>query len=107
MTPATSDLARIIELTDRVHAAIAAGDWAGARDLDIERRMRLEQLLAMQTRRDDTGELARVLSDLSSLTNRMIGEVEHHRRRVLREASTIKNGYAAVDSYAHEVGESP
>ena len=42
MTPLLED---ILELTDRVQAAIDAGDWQHANELETERRAKLEQLV--------------------------------------------------------------
>jgi hypothetical protein len=36
---------------------------------------------------------------LQDLSLRMIGEVHHHRRRILREAATVQTNHAAVEAY--------
>jgi hypothetical protein len=40
-----------------------------------------------------------VLGTLAQRTQRLIGVVEHHRRRVLREATTVTAGHAAAARY--------
>ena len=85
----------LLELTDRVQAAIDAGDWQQANELENERRAQLEKLVAEQTAMD----VRSVLEALAQRTHRLIGLVEHHRRRVLREATTVTAGHAAAARY--------
>ena len=85
----------LLELTDRVQAAIDAGDWQQANELENERRAQLEKLVAEQTALD----IRSVLDALGQRTHRLIGLVEHHRRRVLREATTVTAGHAAAARY--------
>ncbi len=86
----------LLELTDRVQAAIDAGDWLRANELEGERRAQLEKLVAEQTATD----VRAVLGELAQRTHRLIGLVEHHRRRVLREATTVTAGHAGAARYA-------
>jgi hypothetical protein len=92
----TTALDPLLELTDRVQAAIDAGDWQQANELETERRAQLERLVAEQTAVD----VRSALDTLSQRTYRLIGLVEHHRRRVLREATTVTAGHAAAARYA-------
>jgi len=85
----------LLELTDRVQAAIDAGDWQQANELETERRTQLEQLVVEQT----AMEVRSVLDALAQRTNGLIGLVEHHRRRVLREATAVTAGHAAAARY--------
>jgi hypothetical protein len=89
-------LAEILELTDRVQGAIDAGDWLAAQEAETQRRAAIEQLVA---ERGTGGDLARSLAQLHERNQRMIGEVHHHRRRVLRDASLVKTGQAAASAY--------
>jgi len=90
-------LGAVLEMTDRVQAAIAAGDWQAARDLEAMRRGLLEQWLA-RVGLADSGVVA-ALTDLERRTRHMDGEVQHHRRRILREVQTVKTGRAAAAAY--------
>lgn len=92
----TTALDKVLELTDRVQAAIDAGDWQQANELESERRAQLERLVAEQTAMD----VRTVLEALERRTHRLIGIVEHHRRRVLREATTVTAGHSAAARYA-------
>jgi hypothetical protein len=91
----TAALDTLLELTDRVQAAIDAGDWPQANELESERRAQLERLVAEQTAAD----VRSVLDELARRTHRLIGLVQHHRRRVLREATTVTAGHAAAARY--------
>ena len=85
----------LLELTDLVQAAIDSGDWQRANELETERRAQLEKLVTEQTAMD----VRSVLGTLAQGTQRLIGLVEHHRRRVLREATTVTAGHAAAARY--------
>ena len=90
-------LAQVLELTDRVQAALDAGDWLAAQGVETERRAALEQLVA---ERGAGGDLGTALAELQTRNQRMIGEVHHHRRRVLRDASMVQTAHSAVSAYA-------
>jgi hypothetical protein len=84
----------LIELTDRVEAAIESGDWLQAQELEGERRRLLEQLAFSP----DAGEVKATFTALEARNFRLIGLVEHLKRRVLRDAAvarTAQNGAAA------------
>ena len=91
----TTALDTLLELTDRVQTAIDAGDWQQANELESQRRAQLERLVAEQTALD----IRSVCEALAQRTHRLIGLVEHHRRRVLREATTVTAGHAAAARY--------
>ncbi len=90
-------VADVLELTDRVQTAIDAGDWQGAQELETQRRAAIEQLVAEQ---GAGGDMAGALAQLHERNQRMIGEVHHHRRRVLRDASLVRTGQSAASAYA-------
>src|ERR1044072_6312440 len=85
-------LAEILELTDRVQAAIDAGDWPAASDAVTQRRAAIEQLVA---ERGTSGDLGGALAELHARNQRLIGEGHHDRRRVLRDASLVEAGPSA------------
>jgi hypothetical protein len=92
-------LDKILELTEQVQNALDAGDWQRANELETERRAQLEALVAEQGVGEPNGELRGTLEALQQRNQRMIGEVHHHQRRVLRDATMIKTGQAAVRAY--------
>jgi hypothetical protein len=93
----STTLDEVLELTDRVQAAIDAGDWQHAQALETDRRAHLERLVAAG---GTAGALRSTLATLEQRNHRMVGLVQHERRRVLREAGTVKTGHAAANAYA-------
>ena len=92
-------LSGILNLTEQVQSAIDAGDWQRASDLERERRALLEAFVAEQGLGEPAGEVRSALEALQLRNQRMLGEAHHHRRRVLREASTLKTGQSAARAY--------
>jgi hypothetical protein len=90
----------ILSLTDQVQAAIDNGEWQQAHALETERRAALEKLLEGNA---DGSEVGLALGALDERNQRLIGLVEHHKRRVLREATTVKTGHAGAAAYAEAV----
>jgi hypothetical protein len=93
-----TDIDTILALTDRVQDAIDAGEWQRASHLETERRDALERLAAAYAER--RAELTTALEPLLARTYEMSGLVEHHKRRVLRDASLVRTGHAAAATYA-------
>lgn len=92
-------VAAVIELTDRVEAAIEAGDWPRAQELERERRRLLEELAVSSAPR---AELARTFAALEQRNRRLTGLVEHMKRRVLREAAVARSAHAGAAAYTAE-----
>ena len=86
----------VLELTDRVEAAIESGDWIGAQELESERRRLLEQLAFSP----DAGAAKATFAALEARNFRLIGLVEHLKRRVLREAAVERTAQAGAAAYA-------
>jgi hypothetical protein len=87
----------VIALTDDVQSAIDAGDWPRAQQLETERRGLLERLAAAP---DTTGEIVRTFTALEERNRRLIGLVEHLKRRVLREAAVARTAHDGAVAYA-------
>jgi hypothetical protein len=92
-----SSVAAVIALTDRVEAAIEAGDWPGAQELESERRRLLEELAASSAPR---AEINPAFAALVQRNHRLLGLVEHMKRRVLREAAVARSGHAGAAAYS-------
>jgi hypothetical protein len=88
-------VATVTDLTDQVQAAIDDGDWPRAQQLETERRRLLEQLAATP----DAGDLRPAFAALEARNHRLIGLVEHHKRRVLREAAVARTGHDGAAAY--------
>jgi len=99
-SPETIDLARVLALTEQVEAAIAAGEWQQAADLEAQRRATLVGLLERQSASSSIApELRAAITNVVSRTHHLIGQAHHHRRTLLREASMIRLGRKAADEY--------
>lgn len=102
MTSVPVQLADVLALTDRVQTAITAGEWQAATELEEERRALLARYLD-QHRAAGLEALSDELTALQTTNNRLIGELHHHRRRLVREATTVRTGRQAVRAYsAHQ-----
>jgi hypothetical protein len=93
-------VATVIDLTDQVQAAIDDGDWLRAQELETQRRRLLEQLATAP----DAGDLKPTFVALEARNHRLIGLVEHHRRRTLREAAVARTGHDAAAAYVEVRG---
>jgi hypothetical protein len=94
-------LTAILDLTEQVQAAIDGGDWQRARDLEGARRDAIVQLVA---ERAGDASLPNALADLYARNQRMLGDVDRERRRLLRESAIVTKAQAAVAAYA-DAGE--
>ncbi len=96
----TLRLDTLIAQTDAVAEAINAGDWESATELELERREFLQRYLQQEAlRHGDVEHLRQALTELQARGNQFVGEVHHHRHRVIREACTLKKGRDAVKQY--------
>lgn len=93
-----------IELTEQVQAAIDAGDWPRAQELEAER---LGVLQRLATAGDTGGDIAATFRSLEERNHRLIGLVQHHRRRVLREAAVARSAEAGAAAYGAITADQP
>jgi len=89
-------VATVLDLTDQVQAAIDGGDWPRAQELETERRRVLEQLALGA----DPRALEPTFAALEARNRRLIGLVEHHKRRILREAAVARTSHDGAAAYA-------
>ena len=92
-------LSEVLALTDQVQTAITSGEWLTATELEEERRALLSRYLD-QHRDNGLAALSDELRELQTTNNRLIGELFHHRRRLVREATTVRTGRQAVRAYS-------
>ena len=92
----TALVATVLDLTDQVQAAIEGGDWPRAQEIETERRRLLEQLALAP----DAGDLKATFASLEARNHRLIGLVEHLKRRVLREAAVARTAHDGAAAYA-------
>jgi hypothetical protein len=93
----TVQLTAILDLTEQVQAAIDSGDWQRARELEGTRCDAIAQLVA---ERAGDASLPNALADLYARNQRMLGDVDRERRRLLRESAGVTKAQAAVAAYA-------
>lgn len=93
----SSLVATVLELTDQVQAAIDGGDWPRAQEVEAQRRALLEELAAAANAGAD---LKQTFAALEQRNRRLIGLVEHHKRRILREAAVARTGQEGAAAYA-------
>jgi len=91
-------VAEVIGLTDRVEAAIEAGDWPLAQGLETERLRLLERL----AQAPDAGDLKATFAALEARNFRLIGLVEHQKRRVLRESAVARAARDGAAAYSEQ-----
>ena len=89
-------VATVLDLTDQVQAAIDGGDWPRAQELETERRRVLEELATNA----DQPDLAPTFAALEERNHRLMGLVEHHKRRILREAAVARTAHDGAAAYA-------
>jgi hypothetical protein len=90
-------LTAILELTEQVQAAIDGGDWQRARELERARRDALVQLVA---ERAGDASVRSALADLYARNQRMLGDLDCERRRLLRDSALVTKAQAAVAAYS-------
>lgn len=90
-------LTAILDLTEQVQAAIDGGDWQRARELESARRDAIVRLVAERT---GDASLPNALADLYARNQRMLGQVDGERRRLLRDSALVTKAQAAVAAYA-------
>lgn len=94
-------LADVVALTDQVQAAVRDGEWLSAASLEERRRAALGTLLTRLAEEPAlVASLQRALGEIETRGRHLIGEVDHHRRSVVREASTLATGRHAAREYA-------
>jgi len=93
----TVQLTAILDLTEQVQAAIDSGDWGRARELEIARRDAIVKLVA---ERAGDASLPGALANLYARNQRMLGDVDRERRRLLRDSALVTKAQAAVAAYA-------
>jgi hypothetical protein len=100
-------LDRITALTSAIESRVALADWAGATDLDLERRELLRDLFATQPEvARDNGARA-ILEQLRARTDETSAAL-HNTRRGLAEASRqLRTSPGVVRAYASNLERGP
>lgn len=101
MTDDGASIERLTQLTDTIQSAMDEGEWKRAAALAAQRLEVLRALFSTSGASGVRGELFETLLREAQAANyRLIGEVDHHRRRLQREAELEAAGHHAVERYA-------
>ena len=100
-------LDRIIALTTAIEDRVASADWAGATDLDLERRELLSDLFATQpdAARDDNARA--ILEQLRARTDSMSAALHDTRRALSVAAWQLRAAPGVVRAYERNTNTGP
>jgi hypothetical protein len=100
------DRQALVDAEAAVQQAIDAGDWTGAAALEIEFRERLGTVIATLGSGSAQDQLAlrATLEAAATRVARLIGEVAHHERRLIRDSMLLSTGRRAAAAYASADG---
>jgi hypothetical protein len=97
-------IGKALDLTEQVQAAIDAGEWLRAQELEAE-RLRVLRELALAD--DASGAVVATFRSLAERNHRLVGLVQHHRRRVLRESAVVRSTETGAAAYGANSPEEP
>lgn len=103
-------LDRIMALTTAIEECVAGTDWAGATDLDAERKVLLQAFFAGQPGAVGDGSSRAILEQLRARTNATLATVSATHAAVATTVRQLKAAPAAVRAYEsngshHRMGE--
>ncbi|MDH5275173.1 MAG: hypothetical protein OEW88_01990 [Gammaproteobacteria bacterium] len=100
-------LERIMALTTAIEARVADADWAGATDLDLERRELLRDLFAMQPDVVRDGASRAILEQLRARTDATSAAVHETRRALSAAARQLQTAPGVVRAYERNTDSAP
>jgi hypothetical protein len=92
-------LDRIMELTDDIEERVLAADWAGATNLDIERRQLLGELFARNPDTAKNGENRAILEQLLARNNATMATLGSARQALTIAARQLDAAPTVVRAY--------
>lgn len=92
-----TSLQSITRITQEIEAFLTAGEWRKASELEEERRAALEELLDAVS---DPREKAKLCEDAQRITRALIGQIDHHQRRLVQDAYIVRQSRAAAKAYS-------
>jgi len=102
---AGDDLERLLEITRQLRAGFEHDEWAGAGDLEAERRAIIERVFDERPTAAELPRLTATLREVVRLNEELIGLAEHRRRALGREIDTARLGSRAGQAYrSHSPG---
>jgi len=100
-------LDRIMALTNAIEARVADADWAGATDLDLERRELLRDLFATQPGVARDGKSRAILEQLRARTDATSSAVHDTRRALSAAARQLQAAPGVVRAYERNTDGAP
>jgi hypothetical protein len=100
-------LDRIMALTAAIEARVADADWAGATDLDLERRELLRDLFALQPGVAQDGRSRAILEQLRARTESTAAAVHDTRRALSAAARQLQVAPGVVRAYERNAESGP
>jgi len=100
-------LDRIIILTNAIENSVASADWAGATDLDLERRELLRELFATQPDAARDGNARAILEQLRARTDSTSAALHDTRRALSAAAWQLRAAPGAVRAYERHTDSGP
>ncbi len=100
-------LDRIMALTTAIEARVADADWAGATDLDLERRELLRDLFATQPEVARDGKSRAILEQLRARTDATSSAVHDTRRALSAAARQLQAAPGVVRAYERNTDGAP
>jgi hypothetical protein len=100
-------LDRIMALTDAIEARVADADWAGATDLDLERRELLRDLFATQPGVARDGASRAILGELQARTASTAAAINDTRRTLAAAARQLQAAPGVVRAYERNADGGP
>ena len=105
--PANADLERLLEITRQLRGGFERDEWAGAGDLEAERRAIIERVFDERPTAAELPRLTATLREVVRLNEELIGLAEHRRRALGREIDTATLGSRAGHAYRSHSPGSP
>ena len=100
----STDLERLLAITQALRAGFERDEWAGAGDLEAERRAIIERVFDESPTAAELPRLTATLREVVRLNEELIGLAEHRRRALGREIDTAALGTRAGLAYRSQSG---
>lgn len=101
------DLDRLLAITQQLRAGFERDEWAGAGDLEAERRAIIERVFDEVPTAEELPRLTATLREVVRLNEELIGLAEHRRRALGRELDLRALGTSARRAYLDHSGPGP
>ncbi len=97
--PAVDRFAPLRVLSAQIRERMLARDWAGAADLDNERRVGIAALFERKPTPEELPQMVEGLKELVRVNDELLGLMAHQRRILDRQADTLAAGRRMGGAY--------